>query len=222
MGQKIHPTGFRMGITLPWSSRWAASKKDFPRMIQEDATIRRFIGREYDYAGIAKIDIERSGEETTVIIATARPGLLVGRKGKKLDEMTEGLNKRLGDTGTRLKITITEVSRPELDANIVAQNIREQLEKRMPFRRVLKKTMALSITAGARGIKVRLAGGLGGAEMARVQNSTLGRVPLTTLDADIDYCFTEACTTYGQIGVKVWINRGTFKHRQPKSAASRA
>ncbi|HGY89591.1 MAG TPA: 30S ribosomal protein S3 [Planctomycetes bacterium] len=210
MGQKIHPTGFRIGVTLPWISRWNASKKDFPRLIAEDAKIRKFIRTNYDYAGVSKVEIERSGDNVTVIISTARPGLLIGRKGKKLDEMKVDLQKLLGADNRVMKVHITELGRPELDAEIVGQSIREQLQKRIAFRRILRKTLPATMAAGAEGIKVRLAGRLGGAEMARVMIQTEGRVPLTTLSADISYACVVARTTYGVIGVKVWINRGEF------------
>ncbi len=219
MGQKINPTGFRIGVTLPWVSRWNAPKNEFARLIAEDFQIRQHIRRNYEFAGVSEIEIERSGEKVTVIISTARPGLLIGRKGRKLDEMNAELQKMLGDTNRTVKVIINELGRPELDARIVGQSIREQLQKRMPFRRILKKTLAASIAAGAVGIKVRLAGRLGGAEMARVQIETEGRVPLTTLDADISYALCLAKTTYGVIGVKVWINRGNFKDKKRSAQA---
>ena len=220
MGQKINPNGFRVGITKPWISRWNAHKSDFPRLIAEDAKIRNFLRKHYDFAGISQVDIERgSGEHLTVVISTARPGLLIGRKGRKLDEMKADLIKLLADPKRVIKININEIGRPELDARIVGQSISEQLQKRMPFRRILKKTLAASMAAGAEGIKVRLAGRLGGAEMARVQIQTEGRVPLTTLDADISYALTVARTTYGVIGVKVWINRGDAKTRKTATNA---
>lgn len=209
MGQKIHPTGYRIGVTLPWSSRWNAPKSEFPRLIQEDYKIRRHLREHYAFAGISAVEIERSGEEIVVIISTARPGLLIGRKGKKLDEMKDDLIKLLGRAGdpTGVKVNITEIGRPELDSRIVAQSIAEQLTKRMPFRRVLKKTLAATMAAGAEGIKIRVAGRLQGAEMARTEIQVSGRVPLTTLDADINYSMHHAITTFGTIGVKVWIYR---------------
>ncbi|MFT7617462.1 MAG: small subunit ribosomal protein S3 [Planctomycetota bacterium] len=214
MGQKINPTGFRVGITLPWISRWNAPKREFSKLIAEDFKIRKHIREHYEFAGVSAIEIERSGEVVTVIISTARPGLLIGRKGRKLDEMKAELQKMMSGTNRIVKVNINELGRPELDARIVGQGIREQLQKRMPFRRILKKTLAATMAAGAVGIKVRLAGRLGGAEMARVQIQTEGRVPLTTLDADINYALCLAKTTYGVIGVKVWINRGNFKEKK--------
>ena len=221
MGQKIHPTGFRMGVTLPWVSRWNATKKEFPRLIEEDFRIRRYIKKNYDFAGVSQIEIERSGESVTVIISTARPGLLIGRKGKKLDEMKVELQALMGKDSNRVvKVNINEIGRPELDAEFVAQGVREQIEKRMPFRRIMKKTMTQSMVAGAKGVKVRLAGRLGGAEMARVQILTEGRVPLNTLSADISYTCAQAFTTYGVIGIKVWINRGEFGATQQPTPAN--
>ncbi|MCB9831882.1 MAG: 30S ribosomal protein S3 [Planctomycetes bacterium] len=218
MGQKINPNGYRVGITLPWISRWNASKSDFSKLIVEDAKIRKHVMKNYEFAGVSQVDIERSGENVTVIISTARPGLLIGRKGRKLDEMKAELQQLLGKNSNRIvKVNINELGRPELDSKVVAQSIKEQLQKRMPFRRVLKKTLAASMAAGAAGIKVRLAGRLGGAEMARVMVQTEGRVPLTTLDADISYSLDIARTTYGVIGVKVWINRGNFSDRSRAS-----
>jgi small subunit ribosomal protein S3 len=218
MGQKIHPTGYRIGVTLPWVSRWSAAKGDFGKLILEDAKIRKLLKKNYDFAGISQIDIERSGEEITVVVSTARPGLLIGRKGKKLDELKEDVERVLRRK-LNVKVNINEIGRPELDARIVGQSIREQLEKRMPFRRVLKKTLQATMQAGADGVKIRMAGRLGGAEMARVEIAGVGRVPLTTLDADISYALSEASTTYGQIGIKVWINRGSFKKQQLATTA---
>ena len=220
MGQKIHPTGFRMGITLPYLSRWNASKQDFPKLIVQDAKIRRFLERKYDFAGVAQVDIERSGETVTVIISTARPGLLIGRKGKKLDEIKTELDKLVGVKNGKplLKVNINEIGRPELDSRIVAQSIAEQIQKRMPFRRICKKTLAATMAAGAKGIKIRLAGRLSGAEMGRTEIQVDGQVPLTTIDADISYCSHIARTTFGVIGVKVWIYRGPMDKGGQKTA----
>lgn len=220
MGQKIHPNGYRVGITTPWLSRWAASKSDFSKLLIEDAKIRRFLmkNKECESAGISRVDIERSGDELTVVISTARPGVLIGRKGKKLDELKEEIERLLKPKKLNVKVNINEIGRPDLDARIVGQAIREQLEKRTPFRRALKKALQTCMQAGAEGVKVRMAGRLGGAEMARVEIAGVGRVPLTTLDADISYALSEASTTYGQIGIKVWINRGSFKKQAQQAA----
>ncbi|MEE9393775.1 MAG: 30S ribosomal protein S3 [Planctomycetota bacterium] len=217
MGQKIHPTGFRIGITLPWISRWNATKAEFRAFILQDYKIRTFLDRHYDFAGISKVEIERTREQITVIISTARPGLLIGRKGKKLDELKVDLAKIVGDVKMPVKIVINELGRPELDARIVAQSVAEQLSKRMPFRRVLKKTLQATMAAGAKGIKVRIAGRLGGAEMGRTETQVLGSVPLTTLDADISYALCEAATTFGVIGVKVWVHREVAKEKPARA-----
>ena len=219
MGQKIHPNGFRVGISLPWISRWSAAKSDFPKLLIEDARIRKTLMKTYDQAGISQIDIERSGDELTIIVSTARPGLLVGRKAKKLDQIKEDVEKLVAGRKLIVKVNIQEVSRPELDSRIVAQSINAQLEKRMPFRRAVKKAVQTTMQAGADGIKIRLAGRLGGAEMARVEKASMGRVPLTTIEADVSYALSEAQTTYGQIGIKVWINRGRFKRTVAQAPA---
>jgi small subunit ribosomal protein S3 len=220
MGQKIHPNGFRVGITRPWISRWTVDKKtDMPGYILQDFTIRRFLDKHYDFAGIAEVEIERTNEQLTVLISTARPGLLIGRKGKKLDELKVDLAKLVNDDKVPVKIVINELGRPELDARIVGQSVAEQLSKRMPFRRVLKKTLASTMAAGAKGIKIRISGRLGGAEMGRTETQTDGSVPLTTLSADISYALCEANTTYGVIGVKVWIHREATKEASPQRGA---
>ena len=217
MGQKIHPLGFRMGITEKWRSRWNASKKETPLLIREDFDIRNYLKKSYFFAGIPKIEIERTGETITVIVHTARPGILIGRKGKKLEEIQADLEKIIRDKSKKIRLQIAEVARPELDGQLVAESVREQLEKRQGFRRVMKKTVQTTMNAGAKGIRVALAGRLGGAEMARREHTGQGTIPLQTLDADISYGFTEAKLSVGHIGVKVWIYRG--KYGEPRPAA---
>ncbi len=216
MGQKTNPIGLRTGITLPWVSRWNAGKKDFPRLLREDQRIRRFIKKRYLSAAVSKVEIERTGEETTVIIHTARPGVLIGRKGKQLDEIRAELTHLVEDRKKQLRIDIKEISRLELEAQLVAENVREQLEKRTPFRRVLKKTIQGTMTAQAKGCRIMLSGRLGGSEMARCEHSHEGSIPLSTLNADISYGFTEATTPYGNIGIKCWIYRGEFARDKEK------
>jgi small subunit ribosomal protein S3 len=216
MGPKTHPIGLRTGITLPWVSRWNIGKKDFPKLLLEDQTIRRFIKKNYFFAGIPKVEIERTGEEITLVIHTARPGVLIGRKGKKLDEIKAELAGLIQDKKKQLRIDIKEINRPELDAQLVAESVREQLEKRSPFRRVLKKTIQTSMNAGARGVRIMLSGRLGGSEMARCEHSHEGSIPLSTLSADLSYGFTEAGTPYGNIGIKCWIYRGPFTAPEEK------
>ncbi|MSR74530.1 MAG: 30S ribosomal protein S3 [Planctomycetes bacterium] len=219
MGQKIHPLGFRIGINERWRSRWMAGKKDIAKFIREDFLIRRYIKKNYLSAAVPRVDVERSGDATTIIMHTARPGILLGRKGKKLEEIQAEILTLLKTPNAKLLVTIVEVNRPELDGQLLAENIREQIEKRQPFRRVLKKSVQTSISAGARGVRVRLSGRLGGAELSRVEHLTKGSVPLTTLDADINYGFTEAVTPQGHIGIKCWIFKGKYgeklKAREP-------
>lgn len=208
MGQKIHPVGFRVGITEPWRSRWYARKKEFGPLILEDARIRKYIRKEYKFAAIPRIEVERSGEEVRVIIFTARPGVLIGKKGAKIDKLKEEL-----ETLTKRKVAIDtkEITVPELDANLVAQGIAEQLEKRASFRRTMKKAMQATMGEGALGVKLQLAGRLGGSEMARCELASIGSVPLQALRANIDYGFAEASTAYGNIGVKCWIYKGDHR-----------
>jgi len=215
MGQKINPLGFRIGIRERWRSRWNASKKDTPLYIVEDHAIRNYLKKNYFFAGIPRIDIERTGENLTIIIHTARPGILIGRKGKKLEEIQADLEKIIQDKSKNIRMQISEVNRPEHDGQLVAESVREQLEKRQGFRRVVKKTIQTTMNAGAKGIRVRLAGRLGGSEMARTEQKGQGTIPLQTLDADISYGFTEAKLNVGHIGVKVWIYRGRYGSDRP-------
>lgn len=210
MGQKINPLGFRIGIRERWRSRWNASKKTFPALLKEDQDLRKYLKKNYFYAGIPKIEIERTGEAVTLIIHTARPGILIGRKGKKLEEIKEELEKIVNDKDRTVRVQIAEINRPELDGQLVAESVREQLEKRQAFRRVIKKTLQTTMNAGAKGIKVMLSGRLGGAEMSRKEHKSEGTIPLQTLDADVSYGFTEAKMSTGHIGVKCWIYRGRY------------
>ncbi len=205
MGQKCNPLGFRIGITEPWRSRWYAGKKDFRKLLLEDQRIRRYIKKEFHSAAIPRIDIERTREAITVIVHTGRPGVLIGRKGARVDQLRSALE---GITGTKVDIRTKEVEKPELSAQLIAESVAEQLEKRASFRRALKKTAQLTMQAGALGVKINIAGRLGGSEMARREKVAFGSVPLSTLRADVDYGFAEAKTTYGVIGIKVWVYRG--------------
>jgi small subunit ribosomal protein S3 len=205
MGQKTHPIGFRIAVTEPWRSRWYANKKDFPKFLIEDRKIRKFIEKEWQFAAIPKVEIERTGELVTVFIHTARPGILIGKKGAKVDKFREDLEKL---TGKPVRMKIIEIHRPELEPNLVAMEVAEQLGKRMNYRRALKKVADTCMAAGAKGIKIRVAGRLQGSEMARVGNIRKGRVPCGTLRAQVDYGFGIAGTKYGTIGCKVWIFKG--------------
>jgi small subunit ribosomal protein S3 len=205
MGQKVHPTGFRLGITEDWSARWYADKKTFGKLLVEDQKIRKKIKRDYYFAGIPKIEIERTRETARITLHSARPGLIIGRKGAEIDKLKDELEKLIGKPVT---IKIKEVPKPELDAQLVAENIAEQLQKRTPFRRVMRKAVEATMGAGAQGVKIRVSGRLAGAEIARSEAVGTGKVPLHTLMADISYGFAESMTTYGTIGVKAWIYRG--------------
>jgi small subunit ribosomal protein S3 len=205
VGQKCRPTGLRLGIIENWRSRWYADKKSFGGCLVEDQKIRKFIKDNYAFAAVAMVEIERTAGGTTVILNTARPGLIIGRKGQEVDR----LKSRLEDfVRGPVNVKIQEIDKPELNAQLVAESIAEQLEKRASFRRTSKRATEQVMENGAQGVKVRLAGRLGGAEMARRDVQGAGKVPLQTLRAKIDYGFAEAHTTYGQIGVKVWIYTG--------------
>jgi small subunit ribosomal protein S3 len=205
MGQKVHPLGFRIAVIEDWRSRWYANKKEFAGLVLEDHRIRRFIKRECYSAAISRVDIERTRESVRVFVHTARPGILIGKRGQRSEELRDALEKI---TGRQVKIQFKEEDKPELCGQLVAESIAEQLGKRAAFRRVLKKTGLSTMQQGAEGIKIRVAGRLGGAEMARTEQSSVGKVPLQTLTADINYGFAEARTKAGTIGVKVWIYRG--------------
>lgn len=203
MGQKIHPIGLRLKITRGWDSRWFQDKK-YTEWLHEDYKIRKFITKYLKNAGVSKIEIERA-DRVDVIINTAKPGLVIGKKGAGIEELRKRLNNLIKKP---VKVTVLEIKTPELDAALVADNIVEQLEKRVAFRRAMKQAVGRTMKAGAKGIKVQCSGRLAGAEIARSERTFEGKVPLHTLRADIDYAIKEAFTTYGQIGVKVWIYRG--------------
>lgn len=204
MGHKTHPIGYRLGYNRTWSSRWYAAR-DFARLLHQDIQIRKMVKKNLYHAGVSKIDIERSGDQTRVIIQTARPGIIIGRKGAEVDKLKATLEKQYGN---QVYITVKEIKKPELDAQLVSENIAVQLEKRVAFRRAMKRSVAAALRLGAQGIRISCAGRLGGAEIARTEWYREGRVPLHTLRADIDYGFAEAKTTMGQIGVKTWIYKG--------------
>ena len=205
MGQKVHPTGYRIAVIEPWRSRWYANKKDYGRLLTEDHRIRTFIKKEFKSAGIPRIEIERTSEAVNVIVHTARPGVLVGRKGIRVEQLKKELQQM---TGTTCHLTVREIKRPELESTLVAEVVAEALEKRMAFRRAMKKAIQTTVQAGAKGIKVQLSGRLGGAEMSRVAKEREGRVPLSTLRSYVDYGTALAHTTAGVIGIKVWIYKG--------------
>jgi small subunit ribosomal protein S3 len=208
MGQKVNPVGFRTGIMVGWKSRWYASKQEFSNLLLEDRKLRKFVKDKYRFAGIPKIEIERTRDEVKVILHTARPGIIIGRKGQEVERLQEELQNLIG---RRINIKIEEISRPELHAQLVAEDIAEQLSKRASFRRCMKRAMETTMEAGAKGIKIQLAGRLGGSEMARREKAIAGSIPLSTLRAKIDYGFTEAMTPQGHIGVQVWVNQGMYQ-----------
>jgi small subunit ribosomal protein S3 len=206
MGHKVPPPGLRVGIFEDWRSRWYAKKKEFGGYLVEDQKIKNFIKKNYAAAAISRVEIERTGDQLTVIIHTARPGVLIGRKGANIERLQ-------GEIAAFTKKTVNpprikEIDKPELVAQLVAESIKEQLQKRTSFRRTMKHSAEISMEKGARGVKIQLSGRLGGAEMARRERITVGKIPLSTLRADIDYGFTEAATTYGHLGIKVWIYKG--------------
>ncbi len=204
MGQKIHPTGFRLGILQGWKSNWY-TERDYAAYLDEDRAVRAHILGKLSHAGLADIQIRKDATKLTVDIFTARPGIVIGKSGSEVDALRRELHQL---TGKQIQININEIKRPELDATLVAQSIAEQLENRVSFRRAMKRSLTSAMRSGAQGVKIQCGGRLGGSEMSRIEHYAEGRVPLHTLRADIDYGFAEAKTTFGRIGVKVWINKG--------------
>jgi small subunit ribosomal protein S3 len=207
MGQKVRPTGFRTGIMTDWGSHWYASKQDFSELLVEDAKIRKFIKKRYGGSGISKVRIQRTREKVTVFIHSARVGMIIGKKGQEVEKLTKDLEDL---THRHIEVKTIEVNRPEVDAQLVAQDIAEQLGKRASFRRTMKRAMDTTMENGAKGIRIQMAGRLGGSEMARTESSMAGSIPLSTLRARVEFGFAEAKTAQGHIGVKVWINNGDY------------
>jgi small subunit ribosomal protein S3 len=212
MGQKIHPIGLRLGITRTWDSRWY-EKKNYKAWLHEDAAIRKYLGRLTRAAAIAKVEIERRANQARVIVHTAKPGIIIGKRGVGIEDIRKNLEHL---TKKSVQVNVVEIKHPELDAKLVSQNIVDQLEKRIAFRRAMKQSIMRTMKAGARGVKVMVSGRLGGAEIARSEQNHDGKVPLHTLRADIDFANSEAFTTYGRIGVKVWIYRGEVLPETPR------
>ncbi len=204
MGHKVHPFGFRIGVIRDWQAKWYADKH-YVEFLQEDLKLRQAIRSRYVEAGISLVEIDRQANKVSVTIYTARPGIVIGRGGQRVDEMRLYLEELIGK---RVQLNIQEIQQPELDAYLVARTVAEQIERRVAYRRAMKQAIFRTMQAGAKGVKVSCAGRLAGAEIARRQNMHQGQVPLHTLRADIDYGFTEACTALGRIGVKVWIYKG--------------
>ena len=215
MGQKVNPIAFRMGVTIGWRSRWYAGKKSFGDWVVEDHKIREFIRKQFGVAGIARIDIERIGEKIRISLHAARPGLLIGKRGAKVDKLSEDVG---GLVGRTVEVDVKELETPELNSKIVCEAIAEQLQKRAPYRRTMRRYAEMVMDLGAKGIKLLCKGRLGGAEIARQERLVLGRIPLNTLRADIDYGTATAILSKGTIGVKCWVYKGEiFQEKQKKA-----
>ena len=216
MGQKVHPYGFRLGVNRTWRSRWFA-RKDYGGLLHEDLRLKTMLKSKFAHAGVSRIDVERAANKLTVIIFTSRPGIIVGKKGSEIEKLKKELQLV---TGRDVNLKIQEISKPELDSQLVAEGIAQQLEKRIAFRRAMRRAVDGTLRFGAKGIKVRISGRLNGAEIARTEWYLSGQLPLHTLRADIDYGFAEANTTYGVIGIKVWIYKGeVFEMQRPDRMA---
>jgi len=212
VGQKVHPYGFRLGVNKTWRSRWFA-RKDYGGLLHEDLRLKTMLKNKFAHAGVSRIDVERAANKLTVIIFTSRPGIIVGKKGSEIEKLKKELQLA---TGRDVNLKIQEISKPELDSQLVAEGIAQQLEKRIAFRRAMRRAVDGTLRFGAKGIKVRISGRLNGAEIARTEWYLSGQLPLHTLRADIDYGFAEASTTYGVIGVKVWVYKGeVFEMQRP-------
>ncbi|NLM12312.1 MAG: 30S ribosomal protein S3 [Epulopiscium sp.] len=217
MGQKVNPHGLRVGIIKDWSAKWYAPKKNFADLLIEDNKLRTYVKNKLYEAGISKVEIERAAERVKVHIHTSKPGIVIGKGGASIENLRKELQKL---TENKVMINIVEVKKPEIDAQLVAENVALQLENRISFRRAMKQVMGRAMKAGAQGIKVACSGRLGGAEIARTEHYHEGTIPLQTLRADIDYGFAEANTTYGKIGVKVWIYKGEILPQKAKKEGS--
>ena len=219
MGQKIHPTGFRLAVNRNWSSRWYANTKNFGATLGEDIRVREYLKRKLAHASVARITIERPAKNARITVHSARPGVVIGKKGEDIETMRADLRRMMGG---EVGLNIEEIRKPEVDAQLVAESVAQQLEKRIMFRRAMKRAMQNAMRLGAQGIKVMSAGRLNGAEIARSEWYREGRVPLHTLRADIDYGFAEARTTYGKIGIKVWVFKGEVMAHNAEPAAAPA
>lgn len=217
MGQKIHPTGFRLAVTRDWSSRWYANSKNFAGMLNEDVKVRDYLKAKLKHASVGRVLIERPAKNARVTVFSARPGVVIGKKGEEIDLLRAALQKIMG---VPVHVSIEEIRKPELDAQLIADSITQQLEKRIMFRRAMKRAMQNAMRLGAQGIKIMSSGRLNGAEIARREWYREGRVPLHTMRADIDYATSEALTTYGIIGVKVWVFKGEVLNRNEQSSTA--
>ena len=217
MGQKVRPTGFRVGIVEDWRSRWYASKREFGDLLIEDFKIRKFVKEKYQFAGISKVEIERTRDQVVVHLNTARPGIIIGRKGQEVDRLKAELEDL---TGRRMELKIVEINNAMKNAVLVAEDIAQQLSKRSSFRRTIKRSMDSVMDAGAQGVKIVLSGRLGGAEMSRTEKAMRGSIPLSTIQKHIDYGFAKARTAQGIIGIKVWINLGLYTDEEDGDGAN--
>ena len=211
MGHKVHPIGFRLGVIYTWQSKWYADK-NYTELLHEDIAIRRQIFKRLPDAAVSKVELERNANQVIVTIHTAKPGIVIGRGGQKVDELRTELEK---SSGRRVRVNINEIRQPELDAYLVARNVADQLERRVAFRRAMKQAVSRTMQRGARGVKIQVGGRLGGSEMSRRETEKDGRVPLHTLRADVDFAQAEARTTFGRIGVKAWVYRGDILKELP-------
>ena len=217
MGQKVNPHGARVGVIYDWSTRWYAGKKDFANNLNEDFRLRKMLKDKFYSCGISRIDIERSASRMTVTLFAVKPGMIIGRSGKGIDELRADVEKFVGHA---VNIRVMDVKTPDADAQLIAENIAQQLEKRIAFRRAMKQSIQRANKAGAKGVKVAISGRLGGADIARTEHYHEGSIPLQTLRANIDYGFAEAKTTYGRLGVKVWVYKGQILPKAKKPAQS--
>ena len=208
MGQKVNPLGIRLGITRDWSSKWFASKRQFPQLVHTDFRVREFLKKKLADASVSRVQVERAAKKVSITIQTARPGIVIGKKGEDIEKLRAETAKMLSLPLLDVRLNISEIRKPELDAQLVAESIAQQIEKRVMFRRAMKRAVMSTMRSGALGIKVRMSGRLNGAEIARTEWYREGRIPLHTFRADIDYGLAEANTTYGIIGIKVWIFKG--------------
>src|SRR5262250_347661 len=221
MGQKVNPVGVRLGITRDWTSKWYAGKKQFPQHVFTDFRVRGFLRSRLAEASVSRIHIERAAKKVNITIQTARPGIVIGKKGEDIEKLRQETAKLLGMTVSDVRLNISEIRKPELDSKLVADSIAQQIEKRVMFRRAMKRAVMSTMRSGALGVKVRVSGRLNGSEIARTEWYREGRIPLHTFRADIDYGLAEAKTTYGVIGVKVWIFKGeVFDKRELEKAAA--
>lgn len=208
MGQKVHPTGFRLGISTDWTSKWYAEGRDYAQFLNSDLEIRKYLKEKLSQASVSRIQIDRPARAAFVVIHTARPGIVIGKKGEDVEALRKEIARRMGLNINNVKINIEEIRKPEIDAQLVSESVAQQLERRIMFRRAMKRAVSNAMRLGALGVKINVAGRLNGAEIARTEWYREGRVPLHTLRADIDYGFAEAATTYGIIGIKTWIFKG--------------